>query len=414
MKLARFLSLSGLGLTLLTGAASCGDGNLLPEDASPFQESGWQVVVQTAFPLNDSDDGTVEAVRSVVIGNYEGEMDPFANRGNVEVLYDQDAEVIIIEMRKFAFEVTEEEATTQYNRIHGWGYTSPSTVKKPTDMEDENSCLPLYSQLPSPSADEMDAADKHLALPVSHPMYETLKKPWLNSCYFLMYFDGQSQPARVGTDIRVHLPRTFDGKLSIETQDNDEEDLYPRRGDVKVDGLCGEGDISVTNGNVDIRMCQNLNIAPGCTDSVVAACEEQGWDPACGCTEYGQLKIESRDPNASNITVDIPDGPWIRALLNNEEDSQIPGAEATCNVSVENCGPNCILDQSDQTPWSATVDFNYPGGAAIAGGGYNIQATSKGCAAVPFVTEPSDYNPESEPPSERRGTVKMCTGCLAF
>ena len=156
--------------------------------------------------------------------------------------------------RKFAFEVTEEEATTQYNRIHGWGYTSPSTVKKPTDMEDENSCLPLYSQLPSPSADEMDAADKHLALPVSHPMYETLKKPWLNSCYFLMYFDGQSQPARVGTDIRVHLPRTFDGKLSIETQDNDEEDLYPRRGDVKVDGLCGEGDISVTNGNVDIRM----------------------------------------------------------------------------------------------------------------------------------------------------------------
>ncbi len=413
MKIARFLIQTGLSAALIASVTACGGGNNQPEEAKPFEESEWQVVVQTAFPLNDSQDGTISAVRSLSIGNYESELDPFANRGNIEVLYDQPGETIVIEMRKFAFEVTEEEAQTQYGKMHAWAYESPANIRKPSDMDDEDSCIPLYSQLPSPSADEEEAASRSLALPVSHPMYAALAGPWRSGCAFIMYFDGLSQPARIGTDIRVHLPIAYTGSLDIETQDNDEEDLYPRRGDVRVDGLCGNGDIAVTNGNVDVRICPNLNIAPGCSAEVVSTCEMQGWDPNCGCTEYGQLKIESRDPFASNITIDVPPGKWIRGLLANEEDSQIPGDEATCVATVEQCDPNtCTLEQSDQTPWKATVDLSYPGAPAIAGGGYNIAATSKGCAAVPYVNGPSDYDPAGEPDSERRGNVRMCMGCL--
>ncbi len=415
MKLARLFTLSCLGLALITGSSSCGgDGDGDGDDEpKPFEESEWKVVVQTAFPLNDSEDGTIEAVRSISIGNYENERDPFANRGDVEVFFDRDDESIVIEMRKFAFSVTEEEAQAEFDKMFVWAYQSPSTIKKPGDMDDEDSCTPLYSQVAPGNADEEDYAAKHLSLPASHPQYEAVKTPWRSGCSFITYYDGLSQPARVGAHIRVHLPRVYDGKVSIETQDNDEEDAYPARGDVVVDGLCGDGDISVTNGNVSVRMCQNLNIAPGCSDTIVADCEAMGWDPACGCTEYGQLKIESRDPHASNILVDIPPNRWIRGILTNEEDSQIPGAETTCNAIVENCDPGtCILNQSDQTPWKATVDFSYPGAPAIAGGGYNISATSKGCAAVPFSTGPSDYNPEAEPNSERRGNVKVCMGCF--
>jgi hypothetical protein len=391
---ATFLGLALLGL----GSLHCGDsssdtGDDGPIDAGKPQVTEWESVVKDLpFPLDG--DGKINRI---TIGRKEY-TNNFANRGNVEVLFDTE-NTISIEMQKYDFSddktANGDEATGlmgTFERMSLWAYNEGGgSPTKPTE------------------ADLMDA-EKNCTIGT-----------WKDACSVFIYYDGQSQPVRSGAHLRVHLPKGFKGELNVQTEDNENENSYPVRGNVTISGegdagWCGNGSVKMSAGVGKIKLCRNLSPAPACSADQIKGCEEfkdmmgndAAWSPDCPCPamSFGAIRIESLKPWAANITLDIPDGTWLNANVSNQSEAK----PHDCKPVIENCSGNCQI--KDDSEYTKAAEFNYPGEAAVSGAGFGLQVISAGCTDVKYIDKPEDWTADGEPNEELRGYLKLCTGCL--
>lgn len=360
----------GLALALLSTACNGDDAGTSatgdPFAVYPFEDE-WREVVNTSFPL--------DTVKSITIGRREFS-DNFASRGDIEVLFDQDTETIIVEMRKYAMQGDQAEADEAFSKLSLWAYSSSGNPDQPSQMDEADNCV----------------------------------EGWQDGCKIYVYYDGLSQPVRSGADFRVHLPRGYRNLLNVETEDNTSEDAYKKRGDITIKDLCGSATLRMANGVAKVRMCSELEEGPTCSADQIANCEAMNWDANCGCTDFGQLKITSLDPYAGNITVDFPAGLWANVSMENT----VAGSE--CLASFDNCSDgSCVLDQSPENLAKGKAEYNYPGEPATPGVGYAFNLEANGCETVFYVDEPDDYvlGEMESSKSELRGNLSVCTGCLA-
>jgi hypothetical protein len=377
-----------LSLTLLM-TAGCGDENGTTPDTEELPwETKWTTVVdQLPFPLDgDGKIGTISVGRRESDGNY-------ANRGNIEVLFDLDQPVITIEMKIYDFS---DDVT----------FNGDASMDPPVEGTKARMSLWAYVGGTPGTPDSKDPAD------------DCTKDTWKSGCAIGVYYDGKAQPVRAGADLRVHLPKAYRGKLTVETEDNLAETTFPRLGNITIDGLCSSADVTLSSGTANIKMCRDLQVAPTCPDAQIQMCEtfkdENGdpaaWSSACPCSPdlYGQVKITSRKPFPANITVDVPTTTWMNVTASNDS----PDKPNDCKPSLESCtaAANCTPVQNNE--YSVSGEFNYPSPAAAMGAGFNLTVLSAGCAPVKYFDKASDWSVDAEPKEEDHGYVKVCTGCL--
>lgn len=384
-----------LGLSLL-GTLHCGDssndtGNEGPLDESHPQLTEWKTVVdKLPFPTTGDN-----KINRLTIGRKEY-TNNFANRGDIEVSFDQDTDVISIELRKYDFsdDITAQGDETKegtFERMSLWAYneggSSPAKPSEADMLDPEKNCT-------------IDA--------------------WKDNCSVYVYYDGLTQPVRSGADLKVHLPKAWRGELNVQTEDNEGESRYPRRSNVTITGdgdagWCSSGTVKMSAGVGKIKLCRELSPAPNCSAAQIDACENfekdgmpAAWDPTCGCDadNFGQIRIESLKPWAADITVDMPDTTWLNATVANQSEAK----PHECKPVLDNCSGTCKL--KDDSEYTKAGEFNYPGPAAPSGAGFNLTVLSAGCTLVDYFASPDDWAADATPESEIRGHLKVCTGCL--
>ncbi len=360
------------------------DGGLRP------RETSWTVVVDALpFPAD---------ITTLTVGGLEFNGN-FANRGDVEVYFDQDAPVISVEMRVYDFsdgitfngdpDLPEGDPVSKGTRARMslWAFAGAGEPKPPKSMPPGDDCT---------------------------------VGTWKDNCKIRAYYDGLVAPLRSGADLRVHLPRSYRGALTVVTEDNPNEGSYPRLGDVTVDGLCGSGSVSLSQGTANVKMCRDLEVAPTCAAASIMACEtfkdpvtmeDAAWSSACPCgpDTYGQLQILSRKPYAANITVDVPGTTWLNVTASNDS----PDKPNDCKPALDACtaAANCTPVVNNEH--SISGEFNYPSPAAPMGAGFNLSAVSAGCGPVEFFAAPEDWvDGDSAPMVAEHGHVRVCTDCL--
>jgi hypothetical protein len=252
---------------------------------------------------------------------------------------------------------------------------------------------------------------------LQNPADDCIRDTWKSGCRVGIYFDGKTQPLRSGADLRVHLPRAYRGRLDVETEDNLAEPTYPRLGNITLDGLCGNADVTLSAGVARVRMCRELEVAPTCSAAQIEQCEtftddlgeNAAWSPACPCgpDRYGQVRISSRKPYAANITVDMPATTWMNVTASNDSPDQPHG----CSPTLDNCS-DPICTPMANSAYSISGEFNYPSPSALSRTGFNLTALSAGCDPVMYYASPSDWSPVSEPVVSEHGHVRVCTDCL--
>ena len=273
--------------------------------------------------------------------------DNFANRGDIEVRYEEGSSEIRVELQRFTVAKSEDDAEQAFERMSLWAYDVES-VDKPSELSMDSAC--------SVSAGDF--------------------------CQIRTYYDGLFQPVRDGANIRVTLPRGWDGTLELETTDNIDEGIeYLDRGDVLVDGLAGNLEVRLDAGRVRIRL-----------------------DPAYAL-ESGSVQVEAHDGLAAEILVDVPPDNYYDAVLENPDAPFDPG----CVVSIDcESFPDCQLDPESTLAFQR-APINYPGLPTPEGTGIHIDLRSHACSMIDFAESPSDY--EQPPATELRGNVRLCSGC---
>lgn len=381
----KHLTLASLFVALVAG---CGDDNTTPPTVGEQKprESEWETVVNgLPFPLDG--DGKIT---TLTVGRKEY-AENYANRGNIEVLYDHDDPTITIDVRRYIFGDEVDANGDQeigmlgaFQRLSLWAYVSSGNPSKPSDQNPADDCT---------------------------------KDTWKDGCQILAYYDGKSQPARSGMDFRVHLPKGYRGKLFVNTEDNTNEGSYPRRGNLTIDGLCSGGDIRLEAGWAKIKMCRDLVPTPLCPAADIMTCGgwpdgsgSEAWSKDCPCGGgdlFGQLTIVAPQPWASNITVDVPTTTWVNTTLRNT--SVMKPHE--CKPTIDCPAAACATDMDDE--YTAHAEYNYPSMAAPSGAGFNVTVESGGCTVIPYVDAPDQWKgADMDPPEELRGNLKVCTDCL--
>lgn len=324
-----------------------------------------------------------DEVTSLAIGGTEVEQN-FINRGDIEVFFTGDPGEITVQFRRFTFAEDEEKAQEAFDKMRAWAYSAAIAPPGP-DIAEEDCSLAFRS-----------------------------------GCEIRAWYEGQIQPSRDGTDIRVILPPNYLGNLDIVTQDNAEEEEYPDRGDVRVKGLPGTATIEVESGRVEVELAADMLEAPACGPELNQSCwdyqdmdmQPAPWDTKCGCTDFGKVKVTTRANQAAKITVEIPDDLWAIARMENAQPSQSTDDEVFCTAEATCDALECEdIDYDDTKPWKHTIEFSDPGPSAYEGTGYGLDLTSEACGMVPFVSGPDDFGADS-PESEKRGDVRVCDDCL--
>jgi hypothetical protein len=390
--------------TLLT---ACGTGG--PDDPAsdqqPFRD-GWKTEHEGEFIATelDEDGNRVPLITDILVGNALGSQDNFVNRGDVIVEFNGEADTIKIEMRRFTFAGSEEEADDIFDKLELWAYNASTTSpKKPSDMDEADRC-----------GGEDDDGDAY---------------PWQEGCAIYVYYNGQSQLARAGADIRVTLPSDYLEGVSISTADNSQEDTYPNRGNVCISGMRGTADVELQNGLVFASIESDPNHPenpyPTCPEVLIEDCENfmdtmtmeaAPWAPDCGCINQGfdpgKIEVASLEPSSADITVDVPTSLWTSFRAENAGNNELNGKN--CPATIGEIGTIEYDDAGDDPnkPWLRSGIANKPSEQAPAGG-FRVDLKSNGCEFVEAVEEPKDWNPDDlDPEQDLRGNIEICNGCL--
>jgi hypothetical protein len=324
-----------------------------------------------------------DEVSTVVIGGTDVE-DNFINRGDVEVFFNGPEGKVTVQLRRFTFAPDEATAQENWDRLLAWNYSG--SVVPPSDEIAEDDCTDAFR----------------------------------DGCQVRVWYNGQTQPVRDGADIRVIMPASYAGRIEITTEDNIAEDQYPDRGDVRVKGLRGSAQVELDSGNVEVKLADDILEAPPCGAEAVMTCENFEddemnpipWDTGCGCTEFGQVKVDSRNERAANVTIDMPGDLWATANMENAQPGMTTSSDPLCEAIVECDGIGDCNDLRKDFPWKRQTEFNDPpGDAAIEGAGYGFPITSAACQDVTYVDGPDDWG-SSEPATEKRGDLTICHGCV--
>lgn len=385
-------SLAGCNGNGNSGSGNSG-GNGNSGDAQPFRDV-WRTVVNQPFTTFDSEGGAL--ITSLQVGGIGS--DNYNNRGDIIVLY-ADTPNIQVEIRKFTMAPNEDLADEDFDKLALWAATSsPSGAGVPPDAEDD--CV-------DPDGNAQ----------------------WPDGCELRIYYDGQTQVARSGADIRVTLPNDFIYDLVIETEDNDADADYQNRSDVCVENLPGSTDINLSNGVASVILDPSMSEMPECPAADVATCQAGGWvNEECPCLmqnfSFSQTRIESNDATSADAIVDIPGTGtfWGGFIMRNEgmgftpNGGDSPGELCVANIDAS-VGAVSFGEGIDpaQTPWNVQGSINYPGEPATAGAGYNITTVSKLCSDVQGTETPEGFvgrNNGSDQDSTERGNLTVCSGCL--
>jgi len=377
--------------------AACGGTNDNPQIVAqePFRDQ-WRVEHEGDFePL---DDENVPRITSLIIGTPDPFGDNFLNRGDVIVDFTGETGRIKIELRRFTFANSEQAAEDDaFSKLDLWAYNANTgSPKRPADMEEDADCT-----------DDAEA--------------------WLDGCAIYVYYDGQSQLERAGADIRVTLPPDYREEIEILTSDNLIEDTYPNHGNVCVNNLNGNADITLENGIALVKMSPDVTPAPACAedayydctavdDPATTAAMKGLWSRECPCARdlaMGTVSIEADAPYAADITIDAPRELWASITAENQSGNM---EEDVCPVSVMDYGSDFVPDDSQfdpNEPWRLIGDANRPSDAALPGGGFAMKLISAACAPVASVESPKEWDPDNtDPDAEVRGNLKVCSGCL--
>jgi hypothetical protein len=296
-------------------------------------------------------------------------LDNFANRGDIQIHYDDDSSEVRVELQRFTIASDLDDATEAFGRMSVWAYDLES-VERPSDEIMQSAC----------GVGEGDF------------------------CHLRVYYDGLFQPVRDGANIRVTLPRGWEGELELETEDNLEEEDYPDRGDVLVDGLAGRLAVRLDSGRARVRLDPTHAHYPGCAYDDL--CVMTGFAPDCGCTDFSSIRIEARSGRAADILVDVPVDNWYAAELDNDDLALALG----CVVDVDcDAFPSCELDPDVLTDARRQASINYPGPPALQDLGIQIELHSGACSMIDHADSPDDYI--EGPATEVRGNVRLCSGC---
>jgi hypothetical protein len=354
---------------------ACGETTEPTGELIPFR-GDWVNVAD--WPFDPSVVGTINIGGMLDSGN-------FANRGNVEVYY-VDSPNIRIDMRKFTFAADAAEAEADYAKMSPWMFIGAKDI--PDDIDPLNAC-----QFQDP---------------------ETGETYWQDACGVHLYYDGQTQKLRVGADIRVFIPSTWEGQLNVTTQDNmGEPENYPDRGDVTILDLPGSAEISVDSASVNVRLADNVEPVPGCTAELNQQCADAGWDtsdPAvCPCNEFGLVRVTTRGEQPIQGTVDVPAALWTLADLNITQPGLGPDSECVSTIECDSFDTGCSwLDNDDNKPFDRRAELNKPE-SSLEGLGYGVKIESGACATIETVEGPDDF---MAPSPELRGELLVCSGCL--
>lgn len=363
-------------------------------DPQPFRDD-WQLEHEGPFEALDEDG--VALIASLRIGSMLGNANNFINRGDVIVRFDGAPDTIRVELRRFATTNTESEAEDAFDHLSLWAYSS-TAPKRPAEMTEDARCGGIT-----------EAGD---AL------------PWQDDCAILVYYEGIDQTASAGADVRVTLPPDYRESLSIETADSVDEDSYPNRGNVCVEGLPGSLHVEMQSGVAMIsiaarRVDGEPNPFPTCPDAIVRDClafddpstpGPDPWHKDCGCVqnhERAAIAVTAVAPAAADVTVDMPvDFP---ALFHgdNAGNNMILGKHCTAVID----GFTNVVDEGaidPGRPWSRTALVNGIEAAKFASA--SIDVLSSGCEHVDAVESPDAW--ADGPATTLRGNLELCAGCL--
>lgn len=325
----------------------------------PFRDA-WRV--EHEGPLLAHDEGGIPRITSIAIGSALGSQDNFVNRGDVTVEFDPALDdTIRIELRRFTFAASEEEASEIFAKLLLWANRpTDGTPVRPNDVADADRCIGV----------EADGSPR----------------AWQDDCSILLYYNGQSQLARAGADIRVTLPATYRESISIATADNRQEDSYPNRGNVCVRGLRGSADIELESGVAFVSIASDT-------------------------TYPGHVIASTAVESAANVTVDVPSTVWtsIDASVDSESDtSGVPCPSIVVGLPQVEYSPEYPAQSRH-----VVGDANRPPDAPL-GSGYQVQISSAGCDAVGSVEAPVNWDEDDvEPDPQPRGNLTVCAGCIA-
>lgn len=403
----RFSLLSSSLLTLLTSigaAGGCGGSSGSNSgNQQPFRDS-WRVVHEGPFDIADADGNPL--ITQLGIGRELGSNDNFYNRGDVIVEFNGEPDKIKIEFRRFAFTDSENSAKAIFEKVLLWAYSASGAPKQPSQMKVEDQC----------GGEDEDG----------NPL------PWQDGCSILVYYDGITQPQRVGADIRVTLPPDYKESVSIQTSDNIVEDTYPNRGDVCVSGLNGSVDVQLENGKAFVSTVRDIVPAPTCPPEGIDDCDNfddpannadpdvaepgsDAWSSKCLCVnqmyDFGGISVKSAEPFAANITADIPAALWTAFRAENTGKNEKGGKN--CPSEVDGVTDVEFTQNDANEPWNLQGSANIPSSAATEGAGFRVELVSAGCEPVSSVESPKDWDKNNpDPDAELRGKTTLCSGCL--
>ena len=392
-----------IGLFAFT-AAACQSDEKGTTDNQPFVDD-WRTEAFVPFDWYDEDAG-MAAIFSLQVGGRlaGGTNNPnFANRGDVIVLHDGAPDTITIEFQRFTFAPNQDAADETFEAMSLWAFnTSVDQPQPPDAMDPEAQCV--------------------------------LESGWQSGCGIRLYYDGLSQLARAGANIRVTLPPDYARDLTVITEDNDADPDYFNRGNVCIDGLQGNATVRLQSGQAFVKVAPDASIAPQCSADFIQQCNDwpcvpnsddacdgsEAWDSNCPCVsqvgEFGRVLVESHDAASADINIDVPSDLWMSITAKNEQmgqDSSDP--ELHCRATVDVPGYEIFPEAGNDFPWETRGQINYPSSNAVSGAGYNVTAFSKGCNPVPATEGPEDFvgvGNGTMQESTQRGNIRITSGAL--
>lgn len=356
-----------------------------PDGGMPFRDE-WRVVADIPFEYLSADSEAL--ITSIGVGG-ESCRSNFANRGDVIVNFDPTRVAdlgihanVTIEFRRFTFAVDEASARADFDRLRPWLSSDPSIpLTPPTGLDPELDC----------------------------------STAWRDRCTVRVWFEGEEQPPWTGADIRITLPGNYAHGIRVGTQDAVAGPGYASRGNVCIDNLGGSATVELENGIALARLYPNIAPAPTCTAAQIAACDSwtdsagngAAWDPSCGCSDLGALKMEAR--GSGQLVAQLPEGLWTFIHGRNEA---LADDALDCPVEIDLAGDVLDLLPSAR-PYQQSREINHPSPAAPDGSGYAIFLAAAKCRDVPFTANPDDFTGPTGPQSVRApGSIQFCNDCL--